>query len=149
MPQAPVSPFASQSVKGLALWPSVAGRVRWRAGPMKIAIPKERRAYEDRVAASPDTVKRLVGMGHEVIVESGAGAGAAFPDPAYTAAGATIAGDAAAAFGAGEVVLKVQRPILDEGADELRLMKPGTVLIATLQALQHPADVEAYAKAGI
>ncbi len=55
---------------------------------MIIGIPKERRAGELRVAASPDTVKRLVGQGLTVVVERGAGAGAAYTDDAYGAAGA-------------------------------------------------------------
>ena len=62
---------------------------------MKISVAKERRPDERRVACSPDTAKRLVGQGHEVVVEAGAGAGAAFPDQAYEAAGARIVADAA------------------------------------------------------
>ena len=118
---------------------------------MKISIAKERRAQERRVAATPDTAKRLVGMGLEVVVESGAGAGTSFPDSAYEAAGAKIARDAAAALGAGDIVLKVQRPLRQgEGAvDELALMKRGAVLVGLLQPLQQRADVEAYAKAGL
>jgi NAD(P) transhydrogenase subunit alpha len=118
---------------------------------MKISIAKERRAQERRVAATPDTAKRLVGMGLEVVVESGAGAGSSFPDAAYEAAGAKVARDAAAALGAGDIVLKVQRPLRQgEGAvDEVALMKRGAVLIAMLAPLQQRADVEAYAKAGL
>jgi NAD(P) transhydrogenase subunit alpha len=118
---------------------------------MKISVAKERRPDERRVAASPETVKRLVGMGHEVIVEAGAGSGSAFPDQAYEAAGAKIAADAAAALGAGDIVLKVQKPLRGgEGAvDELAMMRRGAVLIGLLQPLQHRDDVEAYAKAGI
>jgi len=118
---------------------------------MKISIARERRAQERRVATTPDTAKRLVGMGLEVVVESGAGAGGSFPDSAYEAAGAKIAGDAAAALGAGDIVLKVQRPLRQgEGAiDEVALMKRGAVLIGLLQPLQQRADVEAYARAGI
>jgi H+-translocating NAD(P) transhydrogenase subunit alpha len=118
---------------------------------MKISIAKERRAQERRVAATPDTAKRLVGMGHEVVVESGAGAGSSFPHSAYEAAGAKIARDAAAALGAGDIVLKVQRPLRQgEGAlDEVALLKRGAVLIGMLQPLQQRADVDAYAKAGL
>jgi len=118
---------------------------------MKLSVAKERRAQERRVAASPDTVKRLVGMGLEVVVESGAGAGSAFTDDAYKTAGAEIAGDAASALGAGDIVLKVQRPLRggDGGVDELSLMKRGATLIGLLSPLQHRDDVEAYAKAGI
>src|SRR5579872_3255536 len=99
---------------------------------MKIAIPKERRAQECRVAASPDTAKRLVGMGIEVAVESGAGAAASFPDAAYIAAGASIAADAAAAMSNADIVLKVQRPIVGGGEDELHHLKSGAALLALL-----------------
>jgi H+-translocating NAD(P) transhydrogenase subunit alpha len=118
---------------------------------MKVSIAKERRAQERRVAATPDTAKRLVGMGLEVVVESGAGAGGSFPDSAYEAAGAKIAADAAAALGAGDIVLKVQRPLRqgDGALDEVALMKRGAVLIGMLQPLQQRADVEAYARAGL
>lgn len=112
---------------------------------MRIAIPRERRADERRVAASPDTVKRLVGMGHELIVESGAGAGAAFPDSAYTAAGARIAADEREALSSADIILKVQRP----EAAEIGTMKRGAVLVAMLAPLQNPAEVKAYAEAGL
>ena len=116
---------------------------------MKIAIPKERRPQEARVAASPDTVKRMVAMGLDVAVESGAGAGAAFPDSAFAAVGATVSPDAASLLAGADIVLKVQRPMLDGGAGELTGMKQDAVLIGMLQPLQHPDDVAAYAKAGI
>lgn len=104
---------------------------------MKIAIPKERRAGEARVAASPDTVKKYVQMGFEVVVETGAGEGASIADSVYQDAGATIAADAAGAFGA-DVVLKIQRPT-DE---EIALFKEGAVLIAGLSALTNKDMVQ-------
>jgi H+-translocating NAD(P) transhydrogenase subunit alpha len=118
---------------------------------MKISVAKERRPHERRVAASPDTVKRLIGAGHEVVVESGAGSGSAFPDAAYEAAGAKVVADSAAVFSTGDILLKVQRPLRSgEGAlDELSLMKRGSVLIGMLQPLQQREDVAAYAQAGI
>jgi NAD(P) transhydrogenase subunit alpha len=117
---------------------------------MKIAIPKERRANEARVAASPDTVKKFVGLGFDVVVEKGAGLGASILDQAFKDAGATIAADAKAALKDADIVLKVQRPTTEaEGKDELALMKSGAVLIAQLGALQNREQVEAYAKAGI
>jgi len=117
---------------------------------MKIAIPKERRADEARVAASPDTVKKYVGMGFDVVVESGAGEGASITDAAFAEAGATIAADEAAALSGADIVLKVARPLTaEEGLDELALMKPGAILISHLAALQNKAQVEAYAKAGV
>src|SRR5258708_10368331 len=96
---------------------------------MRIAVPKERRPEEARVAASPDTAKRMVAMGLEVAVETGAGAGAAFPDSAYQAVGATIASDQAAVLAGADSVLKAQRPLLEGGVDDLTGMKHGAVLI--------------------
>ena len=118
---------------------------------MKVAVIKERRAHERRVAASPDTVKRMVGMGLEVVTEGGAGIGACFTDAAFAAAGASIVADPAAVLGEADVVLKVQRPLLDgeAGIDELKYLKPGSVLIGLLQPAQNPSDVDAYARAGI
>ncbi|MGE5271113.1 MAG: Re/Si-specific NAD(P)(+) transhydrogenase subunit alpha [Thiohalocapsa sp.] len=118
---------------------------------MKVAIVKERRAYERRVAASPDSVKQMAAMGLEPVVERGAGAAAYFADSAYSAAGATIVDDAAAALGDADLVLKVQRPLLGgpDEIDELRLFKGGAALVGMLAPLQNPIDVEAYAGAGI
>src|ERR1700739_4503798 len=94
---------------------------------MKVAIVKERRAFERRVAASPDTVKRMVGMGLEVVAERGAGEGACFTDAAFATAGASIAAEAAVALGDADIVLKVQRPLIGEEAerDELSCLKRG------------------------
>ena len=78
---------------------------------MKIGIPRERRPNEARVAVSPDTVKKLIALGAEVVVETGAGLSSAVPDGAYAAAGARIAHDEADALGDADVVLKVQRPL--------------------------------------
>lgn len=118
---------------------------------MKVAVVKERRAFEHRVAASPDTVKRMIGMGLEVVVESGAGEGAWFGDAAFAEAGASIAADEATALGDADIALKVQRPLIggEDAIDELALFKRGAVLIGLLQPTQNPADAEAYAGAGI
>ncbi|MBV9860243.1 MAG: Re/Si-specific NAD(P)(+) transhydrogenase subunit alpha [Alphaproteobacteria bacterium] len=117
---------------------------------MKVAIVRERRAEERRVAASPDTVRRMVDLGLDVIVESGAGTGAWIPDTAYQAAGAVVALDEPTALADADFVLKVQPPLRGEqGIDELALIKPGAVLIGLLQPLQNLADIEAYAQAGV
>jgi NAD(P) transhydrogenase subunit alpha len=118
---------------------------------MKVAVVKERRAFEHRVAASPDTVKRTIGMGLQVVVESGAGEGAWFRDAAFAEAGASIAADEATALGDADIVLKVQRPLIggEGGIDELTLFKRGAVLIGLLQPARNPAEAEAYAGAGI
>ena len=78
---------------------------------MKIDIPKERRAGEARVAATPETVKKLIALGAEVAVEAGAGLGAAITDEAFRAAGASIVHDAGALLSSADVILKVQRPM--------------------------------------
>ena len=67
---------------------------------MKVGIPRERRAGETRVAGSPDMVKKLVAMGVEIVVETGAGDGAGLSDDDFTEAGATIVADAKSVYGA-------------------------------------------------
>lgn len=118
---------------------------------MKIAVLKERRPDETRVAASPDTVKKMVQFGASVSVESGAGASAAFSDAAYEAAGATIAPDFATALANADVVLKVQRPLAGENGapDELGAMKQGAVLIGILQPHADRSLIDGYARRGI
>ena len=118
---------------------------------MRVAIIKERRAHERRVAATPDSVKHMAAMGLEPVVERAAGEAAYFTDEAYRAAGATIAPDAAAALDNADIVLKVQRPLIGDaaGSDELHMMKRGAVLIGLLAPLQHRDEIAAYAAAGI
>ena len=118
---------------------------------MKVAVVRERRAFERRVAASPDTVKRMVGLGLDVVVEKGAGEGAWFGDALFADAGASIAADEATALNDADIWLKVQRPLLgsEAGTDELGLAKRGAALIGLLQPTQNPADAEAYARAGV
>lgn len=116
---------------------------------LKVAIPKERRAHEHRVAATPETVKKLTGLGLAVAVESGAGAAASYADDAYKAAGATIS-DAATTLAGANIVLKVQRPLEKaEGTDEMGAIPRGAILIGLLDPLMNQAQVTAYAQAGI
>ena len=112
---------------------------------MKIAVLKERRADEARVAATPETVKKFKGLGVDVAVEAGAGAASFFSDADYSAAGATIAGDAAQALQGADVVLKVQRPV----EDELKSIPKGAMLAAVLAPYAHRDDVKAYASHGV
>ncbi|MBC7574145.1 MAG: Re/Si-specific NAD(P)(+) transhydrogenase subunit alpha [Herminiimonas sp.] len=93
---------------------------------MKIGIPAETRPGETRVAATPETVKKLIAAKHDVVVQSGAGVSASVPDDAYQAAGARI-GSAADAFGC-DMVLKVRAPSADERAG----MRSGSVVIGML-----------------
>ena len=118
---------------------------------MKLAVPKERRAHETRVAASPETVKKLSALGFELIIETGAGLNAAFTDDAYAQAGATIAPDAAAALGQADLVFKVQRPLTaaEGGVDEVAMLKPGAALVCSLGALYNRDLVDALARANV
>lgn len=117
---------------------------------MIIAIPKERRPGEKRVAATPDTVKKFIGLGQSVVVESGAGEGTSIPDDHFAAAGATIAPDAASALKDADIVLKVARPMTAaEGLDEIAAMKKGATLVCNLAPLQNKEQVKGFAAAGI
>ncbi|MGZ9034591.1 MAG: Re/Si-specific NAD(P)(+) transhydrogenase subunit alpha [Rhodospirillales bacterium] len=116
---------------------------------MKVAIPRERMPGETRVAASADMVKKLVGFGFDVVVEKGAGEDAAIPDADFEAAGASIAKDEASALGDADVVIKIQRPVMDGRLNEVAMMKSGAVLVAHLAALTHRDEAEAYAQAGL
>lgn len=115
---------------------------------MKLAIPKERRPDEARVAASPETVKKFVGLGVEVIVEKDAGSACGLTDAAFEKAGAKIAKDAETAVKDADVVLKVQRPLAadEDGPDEITMLKQGTVLLAQLSPYDVPGHIKAYAQ---
>ncbi|HYX03686.1 MAG TPA: Re/Si-specific NAD(P)(+) transhydrogenase subunit alpha [Reyranella sp.] len=118
---------------------------------MKIAILKERRPHEARVAATPETVKKLMALGAaEVVIEAGAGTAAAYTDQAYGEAGATIVPDAAAAAQAADIVFKIQRPMsAADGVDELALLRQGQVLMSPLSALTERELVQALATKGV
>src|ERR1700692_3663034 len=92
---------------------------------MRLAVLKERRAAETRVAATPDTVKKLIGLGLTVAVEAGAGANAAFSDADFAAAGAETAADPAAVLAGAGIVFAVQTP----GAEERALIPRGALLV--------------------
>lgn len=114
---------------------------------MKIAVLKERRSGETRVAATPETVKKYVGLGCTIVVESGAGAASHIADDAFADAGATIVGSSADAVKDAEVVLKVARPMIKaEGDDEVAGLPEGTILVSALNALTEKASVDALAK---
>jgi NAD(P) transhydrogenase subunit alpha len=112
-------------------------------GTTTIAVLRERASGEHRVAATPETVKKFIGLGAAVRIESGAGAGASISDEAYRAVGAEVV-DSGAAQGA-DIVLGVQGPEVDllAGAN------PGAWVAASLDPFGQRAKVDAYAAAGL
>jgi proton-translocating NAD(P)+ transhydrogenase subunit alpha len=109
-----------------------------------LAVTKERRAGETRVAVTPDAMKKLTAMGLQVVVETGAGVAAAAPDEAYEAAGARIAASMAEALGGADLVFTV-RGLTNE---EVAALKPGAVVIGLLNPYQDRALVDALAAKG-
>jgi NAD(P) transhydrogenase subunit alpha len=95
---------------------------------MKVAVPLERDAAESRVAATPETVKKLKGLGLDVVIETGAGLKSRIPDTEFEAAGATIAASTADAVGGADIVLKVRRPT----PAECQGYKAGAIVIAIM-----------------
>jgi NAD(P) transhydrogenase subunit alpha len=112
---------------------------------MKIAIPKETREFETRVAASPETVKKFTALGAVMVVQAGAGDGANIPDAAYEAAGAAIAKNFAAAVKGADVILKIQRPT----EAELKSMAKGQKLFCIMSPYNEPAIMEGCAASGV
>jgi NAD(P) transhydrogenase subunit alpha len=112
---------------------------------MRLAVLSETRADETRVAATPETIKKLVGLGLHVAVQAGSGMGASIPDAEFAAAGAEIAPTAEAALEGAGVVLAVQTP-----ESEIRAKIPrGALLVCISGALADKSLVPALAEAGI
>jgi len=112
---------------------------------MRLAVLKERRAAETRVAATPETVKRLIGLGLTVAVEAGAGTAASISDADFAAAGAEVAADATTTLAGAGVVLAVQVPL----AEQRELIPRGALLICIAGAFAEPDLVPSLAAAGI
>ena len=111
----------------------------------RIFVPQETRPGEHRVAAVPETVKKLVAAGLEVEIQRDAGRGAGFPDEAYQAAGATIVESAGAAIRRADVVLQIREPLVTE-VDALRA---GAMLFALLDPYRNLPLVRRLAERGI
>jgi NAD(P) transhydrogenase subunit alpha len=109
---------------------------------MRIAVAREADPAEPRVAATPDTVKKLTALGAEVAVEAGAGVKSGVLDTDYTAAGATVSANA---IDGADVVLKVRRP----GDAEVAGYKKGALVIAIMDPYDNEAALGALAKAGV
>jgi NAD(P) transhydrogenase subunit alpha len=112
---------------------------------MRIGVPAETRPGESRVAATPETVKKLVAGGkHQVLVQSGAGVNAAVPDADFQATGATIVPAAAELYAQADIVLKVRAP----EAAELAGLKRGSILVGLLNPYD-AAGIQALAATGV
>lgn len=112
---------------------------------MKIAIIKESRDDEKRVAASPETIKKISALGATMAVEAGAGLGASFRDEDYAAEGAKIVADRKALLGDADIILSVQGVDAGEAANA----KKGAIHISVLNAFAERDRVDAFAKAGL
>lgn len=106
--------------------------------PMKVGIPKEIYPGENRVAATPNTVKTLQKLGFEVLIESGAGVGANFPDETFQEVGCQIIPDAPSLWSQADIVLKVRPP----ATNEVDLLSEGGTIISFLWPAQNPELLE-------
>jgi NAD(P) transhydrogenase subunit alpha len=115
---------------------------------MKIAIPKEIEPGERRVAATPETVKKMAAAGFAVALEAGAGEGSAIADSKFETAGTKVVSDLSSLYAEAEIVLKVRGPVYNEKIDrhEADLLREGSVLIGLLQAKTNPYLVSELAK---
>ncbi len=112
---------------------------------MKIGCPKEIKVHEYRVGLVPAGVRELVTADHQVLIESGAGAGIGISDDAYRAAGADVLPDAKSVFDAAELVVKVKEPQLPECA----MLRRGQVLFTYLHLAADAAQAQALVKSGV
>jgi NAD(P) transhydrogenase subunit alpha len=115
---------------------------------MNIGIPKEIHEGERRVAATPDTAKRLQKLGFDVQIESGAGEAASFTDEAYRAAGCTIVDGTAALWSSSDIVAKVRAPAYNPGTgqEEVEMLREGATLISFLWPAQNESLVKMLAE---
>ena len=112
---------------------------------MRLAVLKERRSAETRVAATPETVKRLIALGLDVVIETGAGATAAIPDSEFLSAGARIMDGPETALSGADIVFAVQAPLPEQRAH----IKSGALLVCIAGAFGDPDLVPSLAAAGI
>ncbi len=111
---------------------------------MKIGCPKEIKIHEYRVGLVPAGVRELTSAGHEVVIETGAGAGIGINDDAYKAAGASVLPDAKSVFAAADMIVKVKEPQLPECAQ----LRHGQVLFTYLHLAADAEQAKALAKSG-
>jgi NAD(P) transhydrogenase subunit alpha len=108
-----------------------------------LAVTRERRAGETRVAVTPDAAKKLIALGLDVVVEAGAGAEAAAPDAEYEAAGARVVRKPADALSGADLVLKVRGPV----EEEIKALKPGAIVVGLLNPFQDRETIDDLTKA--
>jgi NAD(P) transhydrogenase subunit alpha len=113
---------------------------------MNIAVLKESRPGERRVALVPETGKKLIQLGYAVSLESGAGQAAGYADDAYTAVGVTIAKDPAAMTGAADLIFKVNAPTFGGDRNEVGWMRPGAIYLGSLMPLRNLEAARALAQ---
>ena len=111
---------------------------------MRVGVPREIKNHEYRVGLTPPSVAELVSAGHEVVVETGAGAGIDFDDDAYRAVGASILPDPAAVFGAADMIVKVKEP----QASEIALLEPRHLLFTYLHLAADKPQAEGLMRSG-
>ncbi len=112
---------------------------------MRIAVPAETRDNETRVAATPETVKRLIAQGAEIVVEKNAGKSAGITDAEFETAGARIAASAADTVKDADVILQVRRPI----ASALSGAKSGAIVLAMMDPYGHEEEIRQLAQANV
>lgn len=112
---------------------------------MRIAVPAETQGAETRVAVTPETVRKFIGLGADVAVEKGAGLASGITDGEYEAAGAKLAGSAAEALVGADVVLKVRRP----AESEIAGLPAGALVVGIMDPYGSEAQIEALAKANV
>ena len=108
---------------------------------MQLVIPRETQPGEYRVSATPETVKKLVRLGAEVVIESGAGAGAGISDADYEAAGASIGSDRSALLGSADMVLRLRKPEIEE----ISQLKGGCIHVSYLDPFNEKELIKAFA----
>jgi len=111
---------------------------------MRVGVPKEIKPNEYRVGLTPTAVREYVHRGHEVLVETGAGVGAGYPDEAYRRAGASVLPDAKSVFEGAELIVKVKEPQPDEWAR----LHERHILFTYLHLAPDPAQAEGLLKSG-
>jgi NAD(P) transhydrogenase subunit alpha len=112
---------------------------------MRLVIPKESLSGERRTSATPETVKKMIRLGAEVAIESGAGAAVGFSDDIYAELGAEIVSDRAALMSSADMVLRLRKPELDEVA----MLKAGCIHVSYLDPFNERDLITALAKQGV